>query len=186
MHRDSALTGSLGSNLCLSFKGISSAEPSPDLHFISCAPGASALPWLQTLVLFYCLFRVYPGLPWWLSGRESACNVGAPGDVSSIPRPRRSPGGNGNLLQYSCQENPVDREAGYSLWGLKEQDTTEGTEHTATNVYPQNPSPVLNPGYCSLHSPLLFFFSLILSEVYATFPAPGLPSSCFKDVNYHL
>ena len=35
----------------------------------------------------------------------SACNVGDPG---SIPRSGRSPGeGNGNLLQYSCLENPM-------------------------------------------------------------------------------
>ena len=30
----------------------------------------------------------------------------------SIPGPGRSPGGgNGNSLQYSCLENPIDREA---------------------------------------------------------------------------
>ena len=32
------------------------------------------------------------------------------GDTDSIPRLGRSPGGeNGNPLQYSCQENPMDR-----------------------------------------------------------------------------
>ena len=37
---------------------------------------------------------------------ESACNVGDPG---SIPGLGRSPGeGNGNSLQYSCLENPMD------------------------------------------------------------------------------
>ena len=31
------------------------------------------------------------------------------GDSGSIPGPGRSPGvGNGNPLQYSCQENPMD------------------------------------------------------------------------------
>ena len=25
------------------------------------------------------------GLPWWLSGKESACNAGATGDMDSIP-----------------------------------------------------------------------------------------------------
>ena len=49
------------------------------------------------------------GLPRWLSGKESACNAGDPG---SIPGWTRSPGvGNGNPLQYSCLENPVDRGA---------------------------------------------------------------------------
>ena len=39
-------------------------------------------------------------------GKESACNAGGPG---SIPGLGRSPGeGNGNPLQYSCLENPMD------------------------------------------------------------------------------
>jgi len=39
--------------------------------------------------------------------KESACNVGDPG---SIPGSGRSTGeGNGNLLQYSCLENPMDK-----------------------------------------------------------------------------
>ena len=38
--------------------------------------------------------------------KESACNAGA------IPGLGRSPGGgHGNLLQFSCLENPTDREA---------------------------------------------------------------------------
>ena len=38
-------------------------------------------------------------------------NTGDARDSGSIPRLRRSPGGgNGNLLQYSCLENPMDRE----------------------------------------------------------------------------
>ena len=47
------------------------------------------------------------GLPWWLSGEESACKTG---DVCLIPGLGRSPGeGNGNPLQYSCLGNPMDR-----------------------------------------------------------------------------
>ena len=39
-------------------------------------------------------------------GKVSACNVGDPGQ---IPGSGRSPGeGNGNPLQYSCLENPMD------------------------------------------------------------------------------
>ena len=42
-------------------------------------------------------------------GKESACNEGDPG---SIPGSGISPGeGNGNPLQYSCLENPMDRGA---------------------------------------------------------------------------
>ena len=34
--------------------------------------------------------------------------------------------GNGNPLQYSCLENPMDKSlVGYSPWGCKESDTTE-------------------------------------------------------------
>ena len=50
------------------------------------------------------------------------------GHLGSIPRSGRSPGeGNGNPLQYSCLENPMDRGTwlGYSPWGRKESDTTE-------------------------------------------------------------
>ena len=39
-------------------------------------------------------------------------NAGDVRDVGSTPGPGRSPGGgNGNLLQYSCLENPMDRGA---------------------------------------------------------------------------
>ena len=42
-------------------------------------------------------------------GKESTCNAG---DLASIPGLGRSPGeGNGNPLQYSCLENPMDRGA---------------------------------------------------------------------------
>ena len=44
--------------------------------------------------------------------KESACNAGDTADVGSVPGSGRSPGeGNGNLLQYSCLENPMDRGA---------------------------------------------------------------------------
>ena len=42
-------------------------------------------------------------------GKESACNVR---DLGSFPGLGRPPGeGNGNLLQYSCLENSMDRGA---------------------------------------------------------------------------
>ena len=52
-------------------------------------------------------FYIFAGLPWWLSGKESVYNVG---DLDLIPKPERSPGeGNGNPLQYSCQEKSTER-----------------------------------------------------------------------------
>ena len=55
--------------------------------------------------------------------KESACNVGDPG---SIPGLVRSPGeGNGNPVQYSCLENPMDRGAWQATahGGRKESET---------------------------------------------------------------
>ena len=45
-------------------------------------------------------------------GKEPACNTGDKGDMGSIPGEGRLPGeGNGNPLQYSGLENPMDRGA---------------------------------------------------------------------------
>ena len=58
-------------------------------------------------------------------GKASAYNAGDPG---SIPGSGRSLGeGNGNPLQYSCLENPMDGGAWWatSPRGRKESDTTE-------------------------------------------------------------
>ena len=47
----------------------------------------------------------YFSLPWWLSGKASACNAG---DMGSIPGLGRFPGkGHGNPLQL-CLGNPMD------------------------------------------------------------------------------
>jgi len=45
-------------------------------------------------------------------GSEVKASASNAGGLGSIPGSGRSPGeGNGNPLQYSCLENPVDREA---------------------------------------------------------------------------
>ena len=63
------------------------------------------------------------GFPGGSDGKESACNAG---DQGSIPGSRRSPGeGNGNLLQCSCLENPMDRGA----WGA----TVHGSQRVGHN-----------------------------------------------------
>ena len=51
------------------------------------------------------------------------------GDTGSLPESGRSPGeGNGNPLQYSCLENPMDRGAWQAtVHGVTESDTTEAT-----------------------------------------------------------
>ena len=64
------------------------------------------------------------GFPGGSEVKASACDAG---ELGSIPSSGRSSGeGNGNPLQYSCLENPMDGGvAGYSPWGRKESDTTE-------------------------------------------------------------
>ena len=53
--------------------------------------------------------------------KNPSVNAGDVRDMGSIPESERSPGEeNGNPLQYSCLENPMDRP-----WGHKELDTTE-------------------------------------------------------------
>ena len=52
---------------------------------------------------------IFTGFPHSSVGKESACSAGDPG---SIPGLGRSPGeGNGNPLQYFCQENAMDKGA---------------------------------------------------------------------------
>ena len=64
--------------------------------------------WFTTLTkrkkkITFDVEKVFPGGS---NGKESACNAG---DPDSIPGSGRSPGeGNGNPLQYSCLENPMD------------------------------------------------------------------------------
>ena len=67
----------------------------------------------------------YPGVS---DGKESACNAGDPG---SIPGLGRSPGeGNGNPLQYSCLENPMDRGAWQGVdHGIAKSQTQRSEEH---------------------------------------------------------
>ena len=49
------------------------------------------------------------GFPGGSDSKEFACNAE---DLGSISGSGRSPGeGNGNPLQYSCLENPIDRRA---------------------------------------------------------------------------
>ena len=75
-----------------------------------------------------------------LSGKESACGAGDPG---SVPGLGRCPGvGNGNPLQYSCLENPMDKRSliGCDPWGHKESETTEVTKQQQqhTSVKPSS------------------------------------------------
>ena len=74
------------------------------LQFWYCFP-----PWSFVLALIWFLLLPKKGFPGGSGSKASACNAG---DLSWIPGSGRSPGeGNGNPLQYSCLENPMDRGA---------------------------------------------------------------------------
>jgi len=61
-------------------------------------------------------------------GKESACNAGDPG---SIPGSGTSPGeGNGYPLQYSCLDNPMDKESG----GLQTMGSQKVRHNQVTNT----------------------------------------------------
>ena len=61
----------------------------------------------QNIYIYIPIHTYFPGTS---DAKASAYNVGDPG---LIPGSGRSSGeGNGNPLQYSCQENPMDGEPG--------------------------------------------------------------------------
>ena len=76
-------------------------------------------------LILYMNIRIQ-GFPGGSDSKESACSVGDQALISGLGR---SPGeGNGNLLQYSCLENPRDRGAWWAaIYGVTESDTTEAT-----------------------------------------------------------
>ena len=76
------------------------------------------------------------GLPWWPSGKESACNAG---DLGLIPGLGRSPrGGHGNSLQFSCLENSMDRGAWWAtVQRVTQLDMTEATKQQHESDYIQ-------------------------------------------------
>ena len=58
------------------------------------------------VLVTYLAYWPWVRFPWWLSGKESACNAG---DLGLIPGLGRSPGeGNGYPLRYSGLENSMD------------------------------------------------------------------------------
>ena len=79
---------------------------------------------------------VLMGFPGGSEVKASASNAG---DLGSIPGSGRSPGeGNGNLLQYSCLENPMD---GGGWWATVHgsqrvgHNTTERLHFTSLHVW---------------------------------------------------
>ena len=70
-------------------------------------------------------------LPWWLRGKEFACQAG---DAGLIPWLGKCPGEeNGNLLQCSCLGNPMDR----GSWQATVCGTAEETNSSASKKQQQ-------------------------------------------------
>ena len=68
--------------------------------------------------------------------KNSPANAGDISDVGSTPGSRRSPGeGNGNLLQYSCLENPMDRKAWQAAVHGVTKSRTRLSDHTLHTLH---------------------------------------------------
>ena len=74
--------------------------------------------------MFVLSFNYFLDFPGGSDDKESACNAGDPGLILDLGR---FPGeGNGNPLQYSCLQNPMDRGAWWAIvHGVAESDATE-------------------------------------------------------------
>ena len=119
------------------------------------------------------VFGTNAKLPWWLSGKEYACQCRRPRRRGFDHWVRKIP------WRSKWQPTPVFLPGechgqrsllGYSLWGCKESDTKLYKELTDTvNVYPlrpsQDPAPRLH--YCFLAAPPL-----------SLYPLPFLCSNC--------
>ena len=82
-----------------------------------------------------CWIRVSLGFPGGSEGKVSACSAG---DLGLIPGSGRSPGeGNGNPLQYSCLENPMDGGTQYGIGhGVAESGMTERVHRQGFTLMP--------------------------------------------------
>ena len=82
--------------------------------------------------LFAIIYEYKPlqGLPQWLDSKESTCNAGDSGLI--LGQGRAPEGGHGNPLQYSCQENPMDR----GLQSMELQSQTQLCYWACTHMNP--------------------------------------------------
>ena len=67
------------------------------------------------------------------SRKEPACQSRRHRDANSIPESGRSPRGKGNLLQYSCLENSMDRVAWWATAHRVTQSQTQQKELSTHN-----------------------------------------------------
>ena len=74
------------------------------------------------------MYHYFCGLPWWLSGKESAFSAG---DADLIPGSGRSSGeGSSNPSRYSCLKNPMGRGTyKLTIHEIAKNQTQLGIEH---------------------------------------------------------
>ena len=143
-----------------SLYGIPSLKLKTETRLTTCWALSSIMGfflWPCLLVFSTPLYK--KGFPGGTSGKESTCNAGDARDVGSISGLGRSPGeGNGNLFQYSCLENSMDR----GSW------RAPGRKHLCSHPHPRLGQASLlsaRQTLASAHTPIChFLFSVHLSS----------------------
>ena len=136
-----------------------SSPPGPSLFLLPKVPWL----WISHQLSITTLY----GFPNGLAGKESAWNAGDTGDTGSNPGSGRSGlEGNGNPLQYSCLENPMDRGA----WCITVQRIAKSWHSWATT---------------HAHKPLVSFLVTIIHQVHQIL-TPGSCHSLQHNYSIHL
>ena len=127
---------------------------------------------------------IYWGFPGGAGVKNLPANAGETRDVSLIPGSGRSPRiGNGNPLQYSCLENPMNRGAWRAtVYGVAECECacTHARAHTHTHTHYRH-------CFCALSWGCQWYPSLCLSIAQSTshFPHPP-PEIQLVEGSYYL
>ena len=86
------------------------------------------------MVSFLLLFIYIEGLIWWLVVKNLPVKGGGMGSISG--QGRSPEGGNGNQLQCSCLESPMDREA-WRLQSMMSQSQTQLSNQVHIYFFPK-------------------------------------------------
>ena len=107
---------------------------------LSWVPGVSCQIPLEEMGRLLQIIIPFLGFPDGSAGEESTCKAGDIGDACLGPGLGRPSGrGNGNLLQYSCLERPMDRGAWQATVQRVTKSQTRLSIHTHTDFIPTRP-----------------------------------------------
>ena len=125
--------------LSLSFKNLkailkSALTHTTDLHGLEMGKKEESKPFICFLIWLFLWFEM--GFPSGSVVKNPPADVGDARHLGLIPGPGRSPGGgNGNPLQYSCQDK-TEEPGDYSPWVCKESDMMEcECAHAHTHIH---------------------------------------------------